>query len=241
MSWIPLYLRLEGRRASVFGGGRVAERRARLLAGAGMVVDVYSLEFTPGLRGLERRGLARLHRVDLGLLPRGGIAGLARGSLIAVAATSSEPVNRRILEEARAAGALVNYPPLGVAGDVIVPFRGSTSYGLQVAVTSLGASGIAARRALERVLAALEGDDYIRGLYLVMSRFKEWLRSVEPSPRRRVPLYFAVDEDPLFQRLVEEGRLGEALERAKRLALDLLRSRGAPGEGAGRGSTRGPP
>ena len=239
MSWIPLYVRLEGRRAAVFGGGRVAERRARLLAGAGMRVDVYSLDFTPGLRSLEREGLARLHRVDLRLLPPGGIAGLARGSLIAVAATSSEAINRRVLEEARAAGALVNYPPLGLAGDVIVPFRGSTSYGLHVAVTSLGATGIAARRALERVIAALESDGYIRGLYIVMSRFKEWLRSVEPSPRRRIPIYFAVDEDPLFQRLVEEGRLGEALERAKSLALTLL-SPEHRGGGRGRGASGGP-
>ena len=221
-SWAPVYLRLDGRRTVVFGGGTVATRRAVALASMGAHVDVYSLEFSGELERLAGDGRIRLHRLDLSRLSDERLEELARGAVIVVAATDDMGLNRRLLRAARRAGALVNYPPRGVEGDLIFPFKASTSYGLHVAVTSLGRTGIAARRALERIIGFLEGDDYVRGLYLVMSRFKEWLMTVEDSPKRRLPVYFEVDADPIFQRLVEEGRLDEALERAKALALQLL-------------------
>ncbi len=216
MEWIPLYVNMEGLRVAVLGGGTVAERRALTFSAAGAFVDVYSLDFTPGLREASLKGNLRLHRVDLrGVEPDS----ILRGYSLVVIATSDPGLNEVFLEEARRMGLLVNYPPDGTRGSVIVPFRGEASYGLRVAVTSLGETGVAARAALERIVGCLEEDRYLRGLYSVMSRVKRYMKESIGDYKLRYRLYFKIAGDPLFGELVGKGLLEEAYQRA----VDIIR------------------
>lgn len=226
MTWQPFYIRLDGLRAAVFGGGTVATRRALMLARSGALVDVYSLDFTPELVRAAEEGNPRLHRVDLREADPRSLIGDA---LIVVVATSDEEVNEKILGAALEMGRLVNYPPRGTRGNLIVPFRGETSYGLRFAVTSLGETGVGARRARDRVLEVLESDESVRNWYEAMRRVKTLLKARVGDYKLRYRLYFVIERDPEFASLVESGRIREALERAERIIGGALGSSGGRG------------
>jgi precorrin-2 dehydrogenase/sirohydrochlorin ferrochelatase len=133
---------------------------------------------------------------------------------LVVIATGNESIDDRAATIALSLGKLVNNGTNAQKGNIIVPFRGITSYGLRIAVTSLGVSGIGARVARDRILDYLEKDGYVRTLYNVMARVKTYLKSRIPDPKERIPLYFKVEDDSDFQRLVESSREEEAYERA---------------------------
>ena len=221
--WVPLYVRPRGRRVVVFGGGVVAERRARLFAEAGARVDVYALDFTRGLQGLASQGLVRLHEADL---RRVDLDGILDGAWLAVVAVSDPALAHRLAEEAGSRGVLVNNAVKAVEGDVIVPYRGCTDYGVCLSSTSHGRAGVAARRSLEACLRLLQEDPYYRGLYMVMAWLKEELKRRVPDPAARLRGMLAADSDEDLHRLIREGRLAEARERALLAALEAAENPG---------------
>ena len=226
MTWTPFYIDLDGVEAAVFGGGTVATRRALMLSRAGAKVRVYSLQFTRELEEeASRNRYISLERVDLS---SADIEGLIGDALIVVVATSDESINQRILEAAKRMRRLVNYPPDGRRGNLIVPFRGETSYGLHYAITSLGATGIAARRARDLVGRILEEDQGIRVWYEAMSRVKKLLKSSIGDHKLRYRLYFIVEKDPEFSRALERGDLDRALRRAQEIVLQHLQGSSQP-------------
>ncbi len=226
MTWTPFYIDLDGVEAAVFGGGTVATRRALMLSRAGAKVRVYSLQFTRELEEeASRNRYISLERVDLS---SADIEGLIGDALIVVVATSDESINQRILEAAKRMRRLVNYPPDGRRGNLIVPFRGETSYGLHYAITSLGATGIAARRARDLVGRILEEDQGIRVWYEAMSRVKKLLKSSIGDHKLRYRLYFIVEKDPEFSRALERGDLDGALRRAQEIVLQHLQGSSQP-------------
>jgi uroporphyrin-III C-methyltransferase/precorrin-2 dehydrogenase/sirohydrochlorin ferrochelatase len=92
----PLFLRLEGRRVLVVGGGAMAAQRVRQLAGAGAVVTVVAPEVRGDIDALAREVLRRpFEASDLA------------GAWLAVAAATAE-VNRAVARAAEARGVFVN-------------------------------------------------------------------------------------------------------------------------------------
>ncbi|WP_460124518.1 precorrin-2 dehydrogenase/sirohydrochlorin ferrochelatase family protein [Stetteria hydrogenophila] len=217
MGWIPLYVNPEGFRVLVVGGGRVGEGRALLFSRAGARVKVAAMDFTEGLRAEAGRGSLELVRLRL---PEdwGRLVELIEESDLVVVAVSDPGIARRVAEEALSRGKLVNNAVDYRLGNVVVPFRGSTSYGLHYAVTSLGRTGIAARAAAEKIRECLERDEELRALYYSMARLKEWLKANVPSPRKRMPIYFKVAGDEAYRRAVARGDAEEALRRALEVA-----------------------
>ena len=143
----PVLLDLAGRGVVVVGGGAVAARKVAGLLEAGADVRVVAPEVTPELAALAAAGrlrwTARVYRP-------GDLDGVA----LAVAGTATRAVNRRVAEDAAAAGVPVNVvddPALGSFTTLATLRRGD----LVVAVgTSGGAPGLAGalRRRLERQL-----------------------------------------------------------------------------------------
>lgn len=91
----PLFVRLEGRRAVVIGGGKVGLRRAKVLRDFGAEVTVISpklAEEAPGIRHI----------------PRPYRPGDLAGAYLALAATDDPAVNAAVGEEARSLGVLFN-------------------------------------------------------------------------------------------------------------------------------------
>ena len=98
---LPISLDLKGRRAIVVGGGIVGERKTRTLLEAGANVTVISERFCAGLRELGKRG-------EITLMHRAYAPGDLEGAYLAVAATNSPHVNRRIYAEADESRVLLN-------------------------------------------------------------------------------------------------------------------------------------
>ncbi len=219
--WLPLYVNPGGLRVVVFGGGTVATRRALMFAEAGAIVEVYSLEFSSELLEAAERGLLSIARIDL---REARLEEVMKEASLVVIATSDESLNERILSQALALGKLVNYPPDGKRGNIIVPFRGETSYGLKFAVTSLGETGVGARRARDRIQAILERDESLKRWYRAMKRVKELLRGSVADYKLRYKLYFVIERDREFAGLVENGMIDEAINRAREIIEESTQS-----------------
>ncbi len=89
MRYFPVFLNLRGKKVVVVGGGSVAERKVRTLLKAGANIDVISPKITKGLEALKDKGrinhIKRTFRdADIG------------GSVLAIAATDSAEVNKRV-------------------------------------------------------------------------------------------------------------------------------------------------
>lgn len=224
--WLPFYINPRGLKTVVFGGGGVASRRARMLAEAGARVRVYALDFTPELTELAEKGLVEIERVDLRAANIGELIGDA---VIVVIAVSDKGLAERIAGEALKRGILVNNAVEARKGNMIVPYRGRTSYGLHIAATSLGETGVGARRALERILQVLERDPYYRTLYRAMARLKRYLKENVADPRARFKANLAADADPEVHRLAGEGDEEGAYNRALAVAMESIKDPRDPG------------
>jgi len=196
----PIVLDLAGRRAVVVGGGRVALRKARALAEAGARVTAVAPAFLP--KFAEEEGIERVEAPYA--------AEHLDGAALAIAATDDAAVNRRVADDARAAGVLVNVVDVPEECDFIVPAqvrRGD----LLVAVTTGGAAPSLSRRLRERLEAEFgpEWEAYLEALRAVRERVMA--EGHPPEVRRR-----------LFERLTEPDVLAAAREGpdALRCAVD---------------------
>jgi precorrin-2 dehydrogenase/sirohydrochlorin ferrochelatase len=192
----PIALDLSGRRAVVVGGGEVALRKARALADAGAHVRVVAPTLVAGFTedGRFECLAARYERHHL------------EGALVAVAATDDEAVNRRVAEDARAVGVLVNVVDRPELCDFIGPAqvrRGD----LLIAISTGGAAPSLARRLRERLEKEF-GPEYAT-LLEVLREVREDLkkRNIPADLRRRI-----------FERLTEDDLLAAA-----RQGTDALR------------------
>jgi siroheme synthase-like protein len=140
----PILVDLAARPVVVVGGGPVAERKARGLLAAGAAVRVVSPEVGAGLAALAAGGELA---VELRPYRQGDLAGAA----LAVAATDDAAVNRRVAEDGRAAGVLVNLVDDPDRGGFTVPAvlrRGDLTVAVATSGRTPGLAG-ALRRRLE--------------------------------------------------------------------------------------------
>ncbi len=204
-------------RVLVIGGGRAGAGRALRLASRGARVVVASLEFSGELVEAWRRGLVELVRADAG---DSIVDALMEWANLVVVAVPDAGLARRLAERAEALGKLVSVATTGVRGNAVMPFQGEGG-GLAYAVTSLGASGLAARRALELIGERVAGDPEVRCLLRVHGEVKRRLIEGVGDHRARMRVHEALWRDPEFRALCREGREREALERALRLAAEI--------------------
>jgi siroheme synthase-like protein len=168
---LPLFLKLEGRRVLVVGGGPMALVRARQLAAAGARVTVVAPEIHAEIPALaasvERRGFAP---ADLD------------GAWLAIAAATPE-VNRAVAQEAEARRIFVNAvddPESATAYSGAVVRRGPVTAAVSTAGRAPALAGLL-REAIESILP----DD--AGVWVARAEAlrKEWRRSRIPMAQRR--------------------------------------------------------
>jgi len=208
----PIALNLVGRRVLVVGGGNVALRKARTLAGAGAAVRVVSPEILPELRA-DPRFECIAEPYDARHLA---------GAALVIAATDDEAVNARVAAGARAAGVLVNVVDRPALCDFIVPSvveRGA----LVIAISTGGAAPGLARR-LREELEEEFGPEY--ATYLdVMANVRAGIqaRDLPPDVRRR--LFERLSEDDILD---AAARGPEACRRAMDAAIAAILSGDPP-------------
>jgi len=101
MSLYPIFLKLEGHKVLIVGGGLIAEQKIEAVLRSATDVTVVSPQITPRIRLWAHQG--RIKYLGLNFRP-----GMTRGCFLVIAATDSEETNRAIYQEARESGALAN-------------------------------------------------------------------------------------------------------------------------------------
>ena len=222
---IPLWLEMEGRRVLVVGGGNVGTRRALKFLEAGARVRVLSLYFSD----LLRREASRNPRLELveGDASREDVVREHVGwADIVVIATDKPEVNELVWSIAKSMRKWVNDATNAERTEVVVPYEGEVFGGLRFAVTSEGKSVVAARLARDRVKRCLERDLELKTLFEAMTYAKQFMKKAIPDAKKRFPIYFEIEKDPLFREAVRRGDVEKAKKRAEEIILEKARELG---------------
>ncbi len=101
MSLYPIFLKLEGHKVLIVGGGLIAEQKLEGVLRSATDVTLIAPEVTPRIQRWADQG-------QLKHVTEEYRSGMAQGYFLVIAATDSEQVNREVYNEARTAGALAN-------------------------------------------------------------------------------------------------------------------------------------
>ncbi len=192
MKFYPAFLDLKDKKAVIIGGGKVAERKVRLLINTGASVKLISPDITNNLRKLAEKGL-------LEHIKRNYRDGDLNDTFIVIAATSSTVLNTRI---AREASHLVNVIDMPSEGNFIVPSvvkRGP----LTIAISTEGASP-AVSKAIRKEIEELYGKEFALYLKFVETIRKQAMKKIIDSREREKFLQSLASED-IFKSLRERG------------------------------------
>ena len=174
MNLFPMFLKLEGRRCLVVGGGQVGTQKIAGLLDAGAEVTV--VDPSPSVAVREFLGSCVEWHV------RKYLPGDLEDVYLVIAATSDENVNRQIYDEAQRRGILANVvdvPPLCDFYYPAVVRRGS----LVVAVSSQGESPHLAQRVRDEISQLLP-EDLDQAVQHIGDERRRILREHPPGPKR---------------------------------------------------------
>ncbi len=223
----PVTLNLDGRRCLVVGGGAVALRKVGGLLSEGAKVTVVSPRPIPPISDLASRAV-------IGLESRGYWPGEASGYSLVFAATDDREANRKVFEDARAAGVWVNVADDPALCTFHLPARLQQG-DLLLAVSTSGQAPFAARR-LRELLQKRFGPGWGEWVKAA-ARFRKTVRRVERTEEeeeRLFDLFFrsTVDPERLTARVpaaAEEVAWHSGIERKGRSGLVFLVGAG-PGD-----------
>jgi len=207
-------LLLEGKEVVVVGGGSVGERKTLQLLDAGAAVTVVSRRFTDRLLNMGREGKVRLIRSDI----RDGsiLRELKLKPKVVVISLNDKSLNRSMVEEARAIGALVlvvdnpsisdfTMPAVAKVGDVRVGVSTGGRSPAMAAVIRRRVEGMIS----ERDLRHIDLQSYVRGL----------AKMYIPSHEGRRRILRMIMEDSVVNDLLDKGRVSEAKMVAERVVM----------------------
>jgi len=213
--YYPAFLNLEGRKCVVVGGGHVGLRKARALVKCGANVMVIACKDSQDVMPIQDMGLIEVKETDYA-------ASDLDGAFIVVAATDDPRLNRRIVSDARAAGALANSVDDPEYCDFIVPAtvrRGE----LALCVSTGGASPMLAAK-IKRRLENDFGPEYATAVELLLRIRPMVLESkLDEVTRRRLFDYYTNDQ---FLKLVRDMPTEMMFEEMKGL-LELAQEHAA--------------
>ena len=203
MDYLPVFLRLAGRRAAVVGGGRIALRKARLLASAGAVLRVIAPSIDEELALLARDGGGECRHA-------GFEAGALDGVALVVVATGDRAVDRAVYEAASARNLPVNVADDPELCTFLLPSIVDRSP-LMIAISSGGRAPVLVRRLRARLESRIPA---------AMGRLADFLGRQRSFIRARVP--DAAARLRLWERIVEGPVAGRVLAADESGALRLL-------------------
>jgi siroheme synthase-like protein len=194
VGFLPVFLKLKGRRCLVVGGGAVAEAKVRSLLGSGADVYVVAPKATATLKQWAREGKLSWHAHSYQ-------PSHLDGMFLVVVATSSRRLNERVSLEAARRRVLCN--------SVDDPAHCDFYYGavvrrgpLQIAISTSGRSPALAQR-LKREIAEQFGPEY--GAWVEqLGEARRRLLAQAMNPKRR---------QQLLHRMASEERYVEFLQK----------------------------
>lgn len=178
MALYPVFLKLEGRKVLIVGGGAVAEQKIEGVLRSATDVTVIAPQVTPRISDWVQQG-------RLKLLAREFVPGMARGYFLVIAATDSDAVNHAVYAEAKSTGALCNAVDDMPYCDFYAPALVSRGE-FQIAISTGGNSPSLAQH-IRKDLESEYGPEY--GTWTAwLGRMRSALRTVLPRGERRKEL-----------------------------------------------------
>src|SRR5215469_6678887 len=184
MALYPIFLKLEGRKVLIVGGGKIAEEKIYAVLRSATDVTVVAPRITSRIRDWVEAGLVR-HVADE-YQP-----GQTREYFLVIACTDSESVNRKIYGEAQQAGVLCNAVDDPGYCDFYAPavvHRGD----FQIAISTGGHSPALAQRVRKR-LEKQYGPEYESWIGW-LGRMREGIIQALPRSQRRKELLHLLAE-----------------------------------------------
>lgn len=213
-------LNMKDKTAVVMGGGAVGERKARRLLEEGALVKVVSQSFTEGLKRLGKEGRLQLIPAHLDTEAAPSIGRLVSGARVVVAAVNDRGVNRSIAGALRGEGVLLNVVDDPELSDFALPALAKLG-DIKVAVSTGGSSPAMARVLRKRIEEEIGREDILQVKLQAYAR--SLAKKLIPQSRSRKRFLYTVMEDGRVRLLVREGRLTQARERVREMALSLGR------------------
>ncbi len=178
MTLYPIFLKLEGHKVLVVGGGLIAEQKLEGVLRSATDVTVIAPQITPRIQiWAEQR---RLKHMAADYQP-----GMARGYFLVIAATDSEQVNRAVYDEARESGALSNAVDDPGYCDFYAPAVVSRG-DFQIAI-STGGNSPALAQSIRKDLEQEFGPEY-ESWTAWLGRMRDAMRKALPRTERRKEL-----------------------------------------------------
>jgi len=178
MPLYPIFLKLEGHKVLIVGGGLVAEQKIEAVLRSATDVTVVSPQITPRIRLWAHQGRIKYQGIEFR-------PGMARGYFLVISCTDSEETNRAVYQEAREFGALANAVDDPGYCDFYAPAVVSRGE-FQIAISTNGNSPALSqyvRKKLENEFG-LEYESWTAWL----GRMREMMRKVLPRTERRKEL-----------------------------------------------------
>jgi siroheme synthase-like protein len=157
-AYYPIFLKIQGKRCVVVGGGQVALRKVRMLIDCKARVTAIAPAFLPGFEQLVKNRALRL-------IQRSYKPGDLEHAVLVISATNEKGVNKRVAQDAKKQGVLVNVADDPERSGFIVPSffkRGN----LIIAVSTSGISPALARK-IRTKLEKSFGEEYTSLLSLI--------------------------------------------------------------------------
>ncbi len=192
MRYFPVNLDIDGKKALVVGGGRIAWRKVKNLVSCGARVTVVSPCFCAELTRIKgiHRVKRRYRKTDL------------KGTCLVVSATDSQDVNRRVSEQASAAGIPVNIvdqPALCTFTVPAVVSRGE----LLITISTGGGSPALARRLREKIEKEID-PFFVKHLSL-LTEFRPIVQSAGLAESKRIRLLKQMAGEEVLATLRDKG------------------------------------
>jgi uroporphyrin-III C-methyltransferase / precorrin-2 dehydrogenase / sirohydrochlorin ferrochelatase len=210
MDYLPVFIRLNGQRVVLVGGGAVALRKAQWFLKAGARLTVIAPSLTAELTAAVARG-------EVAHSAAAFAAGQLSGAALVVAATDDREVNSAVSRAARARGIPVNVVDDAELSSFIFPAIIDRAPVL-VAVGSCGQAPVLARRVREQIEALLPAR--LGALARFMGRRRAAIRALLPARARR-PFWERVAHGPLAAQVLR----GDEASAAQTFARELNSAR----------------
>lgn len=178
MSLYPIFLKLEGHKVLIVGGGLIAEQKIEGVLRSATDVTVISPQLTPRIRLWAHQG--RIKHQGIEFRP-----GMTRGYFLVISCTDSEETNRAIYHEARENGILANAVDDPGYCDFYAPAVVSRGE-FQIAI-STGGNSPALSQHVRKQLERNFGPEY--ELWTAwLGRMRDVMRKILPRTERRKEL-----------------------------------------------------
>ncbi len=198
---LPVMLNLKGKKAIVFGGGEVSERRTMKLLSSGAKVTVVSMDFTDKLEGITSENLELIHSK----IKNENVKDYLKDADLVLVATSDGELNDRIEEESHKRGLLVNRSDK--VSDFIMPAVLDTGE-ISIAVSTRGKSPAVAKAIKGRIKKLITKEDIL--LVELEEFLKEDLKEKIDDQRKRKEILREIITKPEIIECLKDDDLNKA-------------------------------